>query len=299
MTSGQQKEALDYFGTHAEDWQNKAKGTGNKKVNVIQQRNGYVLDVIKERIETLSVLDVGCGTGDLVCQIAKEGIRATGVDFAQSMIEIASKKAKDEQVENANFVCCSIFDFDFTKYSYDAVAANGFIEYISPEELSKFFDHIYKALAPNGSLIVGSRNRLFNIFSLNAFTLHEINELAIEDLIKEAIALASGESLEDLSKRKPASLQKKDTAHANTGIDVTNRFQYTPLQLIALLKDKGFDAEEVYPIHIHSAPPAFTNKYPEIHGSVSNLLQKYGRHSPELVPYASSFMLHVQRRGSK
>jgi len=297
MATVQQEEALHYFNTHAQDWQNKAKLSDENKVNIIKQRNGYVLDVIKNCKESKLVLDVGCGTGDLVCEIAKTGINAIGIDFAQDMVDVALTQAREKQLKNAHFECCSIFDYSFSKQKFDVISANGFIEYISQAELNDFFNLVYEALAPNGSLIVGSRNRLFNIFSLNAYTQHEITISAVAGLLEEATALASGKNLEDLSKRKPISFQKEDTKHANTGIDVTTRYQYTPIQLIVLLKDKGFNAVEIYPINIHCTPPFFANRHQEIHGSISNLLQTYGRHSQELVPYSSSFMLHVQRKG--
>lgn len=110
MATVQQEESLHYFKTHAQDWQNKAKLSDENKVNIIKQRNGYVLDVIKDRKETKLVLDVGCGTGDLVCEVAKTGINAIGVDFAQDMVDVALTKTKEKQLENAHFECCSIFD---------------------------------------------------------------------------------------------------------------------------------------------------------------------------------------------
>lgn len=296
MTNVQQEETLQYFRTHAEDWQNKAKASDEGKVNVIQQRNGYVIDVIKDRRkETKSLLDVGCGTGDLVCDAAKQGINAIGVDFAQDMIELALSKAKGDRLEKANFECSSIFDFDFSKQKFDVISANGFIEYISQNELNKFFDIVYDALAPNGSFVVGSRNRLFNLFSLNSFIHQELNESNVDALLKESIALASGETIEEISRLKAASLQRPNTQHPKTGIDVTTRFQYTPLQLVNMLNDKGFRAIEIYPIHIHSVPPIFKDKHPEVHASISNLLQAYARQHSELVPISSSFMLHVSK----
>jgi len=298
MTNVQQEEALHYFKTHSEDWQNKAKTSGEGKVNIIQQRNKYVIEIIKDRKKTRSILDVGCGTGDLVCDVAKQGIKATGVDFAQEMIELALKKAKEEQLEKAHFECCSIFDFNFSKQKFDVISANGFIEYISQHELNEFFNIIYDALAPNGSFVVGSRNRLFNLFSLNAFTYQELNESStVEALLKESVALASGKKIEEISRMKAAPLQNPDTQHMKTGIDVTTRFQYTPLQLVNMLNDRGFEIAEIYPIHIHSVPPVFKDKHPEIHASISNLLQAYALQCPELVPFSSSFMLHTQKGG--
>lgn len=293
MNTAQQQEALHYFNAHAEDWRNKAAASGVNQINIIQQRNGYVLDVIHERGETRTSLDVGCGTGDLVCAIAKLGINAAGVDFAQDMIDLAAQKAQAEQLSNANFQCCSIFDFAFEPRQFDVISANGFIEYISQQQLDEFFDLAKNALAPGGSFIVGSRNRLFNLFSLNAFTQMELQEGDGEALLTEAVLLASGEPLESLLGKTAAAPQKADTEHARTGIEVTTRFQYTPLQVAEQLHKRGFKIAEIYPIHIHCAPPAFKDAYPEVHAATSNLLQSYARKCPALVPSASSFMLHA------
>ena len=111
MRSSQQEEALRYFKSHAEEWKKKAESSDQHRVNVIQQRNRYVLQVLKNRSVTRFALDVGCGTGDLVCEIAKQDIPVLGIDYAQEMIDIALKKKHDMQLEMANFERCSIFDF--------------------------------------------------------------------------------------------------------------------------------------------------------------------------------------------
>ena len=78
MQTKQQKETLLYFKKYAKDWERKANIKGEDQVNVIKQRNEYVLNVIKQREKTERALDVGCGTGDLVCDISKKGIKAVG-----------------------------------------------------------------------------------------------------------------------------------------------------------------------------------------------------------------------------
>lgn len=295
MTTKQQNEALRYFEQHAEDWQHKALSADLQKVNVIRQRNGFVLDVIESRASTDATLDVGCGTGDLVCDIARRGIDATGIDFADTMIDIARATAKQEKLEKAHFYCSSIFDFDITARRYDVVSANGFIEYISLDDLNRFLDQSYHGLNPGGSFVLGSRNRLFNIFSINSFTLEEIDNGAANLLLREATALASGVGLAALSGLDTAPLQKQDSEHARTGIQVATRYQFTPAQLAKLLHARGFTLKQLYPIHIHTVPPAFKELHPDIHVSISNMLQNFANEQMCLVPYSSSFMIHAER----
>jgi len=216
-----------------------------------------------------------------------------GVDFAEDMIVKAGEKAKFEGLPNAVFERSSIFDFDFSSGPYDVISANGFIEYISQDELRQFIEVVSAALAPGGSFVVGSRNRLFNLFTLNSFTQMELEGSNLESLIHEAIALASGATMEDLAKVKTAPLQKPDTEHAITGIGVKTRFQYTPLQILQMLKEWGFNVVEICPVHIHGVPPIFKDSHPEVHTSISNLLQSYGRKHMEFITAASTFMTHA------
>jgi 2-polyprenyl-3-methyl-5-hydroxy-6-metoxy-1,4-benzoquinol methylase len=291
----QQTEALRYFKEHADDWHSKALSTSQTKVNVIQQRNDYVLQVIQARAITRSVLDVGCGAGDLACEIARQGIEATGVDFAAEMIEIAQAKAGQQNLAKARFYCASIFDFELPDTRYDVISANGFIEYISLEELDQFLALVYRALNPGGSLVMGSRNRLFNIYSLNSYTSAEIDQGNATLLLREAFALATGRDFAELLSLETVPLQEANTEHGNTGIDVTTRYQFTPVQLMKRVQAKGFETKQIYPVHIHGVPPSFKQQQPQIHTGISNLLQSYAGDHISLVPYASSFMLHAQR----
>jgi 2-polyprenyl-3-methyl-5-hydroxy-6-metoxy-1,4-benzoquinol methylase len=295
MTTKQQAEALKFFKTHADDWGQKAKTLSQIKFNVIQARNHYALSVIKEREETETVLDVGCGTGDLVCDIARIGISALGVDFADDMISLAVTAAEKENLEKARFVTASIFDLEFVANSYDVIVANGFIEYISQEELVHFISLVNATLSPGGSIILGSRNRLFNLFSLNAYTKMELESDHTSKLIEEAIILSRAETLENLPDFKPAPWQEPETRHAQTNIEVTTRFQYTPLQLVELLRNENLLVREICPIHIHGVPPSFKSDFPQVHTSVANLLQSYARHRLDLVPTASTLMIHAQK----
>lgn len=298
MSNIQQLETLKYFNHHAKGWARSADINSPNDVNVVKQRNDVVLTVINERKQTRSALDIGCGTGDLVCQIALKDICATGIDFSKKMINIAERKARKLKCTKAKFICKSIFDFRFEPNKYDVISANGFIEYISYKDLNLFLSFCKKSLGTGKSLVLGSRNRLFNIFSLNKFTLEEIRTGEIDQLIMEAILLINTKNIDDVTNFKSAPLQAKNKKHIHTGINVSTRFQYTPVQLINMLRKHGFETQNLYPIHIHGIPPEMKDKYSSIHGSISNFLQKWTQKNKNfyLIPQSSSFMIHAIKK---
>lgn len=296
MKINQQKEALKYFREYAQDWNRRANITSQDEVNVVKQRNNYVIRIMEDRKYTGLVLDVGCGTGRLVCEIAKKGIYAIGVDYAKEMIDIAKENAKKLQLSKARFECCSIFNYHLEPNKYDVISANGFIEYISYESLNKLLEISLKALKLDGSLVLGSRNRLFNLFSLNKFTEEEIHEDNVNTLLLEAIQIAESNDIKNLVGLKTAPFQKEEKKHRQTGVQVTTRYQFTPVQLINKLNDRGFEPIEIYPIHIHGVLPEFKNKYPVIHGNIANLLQNYAQSNMSLIPQSSSFMIHAKKK---
>ena len=300
MDTKQQQETLNYFDAFAKDWKEKAQGQKVSKVNVINQRNGYVLEVIKSRSNNSKTLDVGCGTGELVHDTARLGVNAVGVDFAPEMIKLAQEIATKEKLSNAEFITASIFDFKMEDDSYDVISANGFLEYISYEQLDQFLATAHKALAKDGSIVLGSRNRLFNVLSMNEYASNEVANNNIGKLLNESVQISSMTDLSDLLKIDAVPLEEPNATHANTGIDVSTRFQFTPVQLAKMLDAKGFAIKGLCPVHIHGVSPAFKEGHKEVHYNVSNLLSQVTNDDKEsrnkLIPSASSFMIHATKK---
>lgn len=296
MTTKQQRETQEYFEAHTREWEGAKSVDAQKKVNIIKQRNDFVQKVVRERKKTETALDIGCGTGDLVCALAEQGIAATGIDFATEMVAAANAKAEKRQNKNARFVCASIFDVPLKPDSYDVISANGFIEYISYEELDRLITLVQKALRKNGSVVIGSRNRLFNLFSLNDFTREEIENGAAPALLREAIDIVSVSSPTEIATIKAAPFQKAGVERQEAGVKVSTRYQFTPTQLAGLLAKNGLKLIEIFPIHIHGVPLRFKEKYLSVHTAISDLLQTYAeKDALSFVPYASSFMLHAKK----
>lgn len=298
MNNIQQKETLKYFNLNARNWARKAGRKSPAEANVIQQRNNFVISVIKEKGRGTSLLDVGCGSGELVRQAAEMEVRVTGIDFSKQMIAVAKKLSAKHKSTNAKFICCSVFEYPAKHNAFDVISANGFVEYISYAQLKLFLKIADKSLKKGGSLVLGSRNRLFNVFSLNEFTEGEIKAGTISKLITESIKLMTAKNIKELADFKPIPLQKANKKHANTGVDVSTRFQYTPMQLINILKKYGFKTQEIYPIHIHGIPPKMKGGYPLIHGTISMFLQDWSNKNKKfyLIPQSSSFMIHAIKK---
>jgi 2-polyprenyl-3-methyl-5-hydroxy-6-metoxy-1,4-benzoquinol methylase len=291
----QQEETLEYFRAAATEWRQKAIGAAATKVNVIKQRNDYVLHVASALPNLERSLDVGCGTGELVCELARSGVQATGVDFAAEMIGLCEQKARAEGI-TAEFVTGSIFDYRPMGITFDLISANGFIEYISETQLVDFVDHAKTLLSPGGSLVVGSRNRLFNALSLNEFTQLELAAGTYRKLVAESMILANAKTAEEAV----VALLASDDAlpsierHPRTGgIEVETRHQYTPGQLARLLHESGFDCVGLVPVHYHAAIPRFGREQPEAHVVLAELMQTYAVDCHYLIPSASTFMVHA------
>ena len=192
----QQSQTQQYFDNEAKRWDEQARKT---QYNTITDRNNSVLDSLRRHGKVGSFLDVGCGTGQLTIEIANLGVDAVGIDFAPEMIEICHKNSTKSK-STANFSCTSIFNYQIVANSFDLVSAQGFIEYISESELNSFIEIVRHILRKNGVVVVGSRNRLFNLVSLNEYTQLEVEIGAVPDLLAEAIAVQMSPSQQSLFK---------------------------------------------------------------------------------------------------
>lgn len=294
--SAQQVQTLSFFDRVSTEWRLKAEGKV-PQVNVIAQRNSCAHRIQASTPGIVSMLDLGCGTGELVLEMAEKGVRATGIDFAPEMIRACEQKREAKSVAGADFHCRSVFDYNAASESEDLISALGLIEYISPTELIKLLHICYRALRPGGALVLGSRNRLFNLFSLNTYTEMELALGALEKLTREAISLGTSETLELFFANAHANVPlPQPVMHARTGIEVNLRYQYTPLELAAMVRETGLNPMGLFPIHYHAMPPAAAAKREETHVAFSNFMFETGGQDHRLVPFSSSFVLAAQKK---
>lgn len=290
----QQEQTLRYFKANAQSWQSDAT---NRDYSLVQNRHNAVISVINDSKNIATLLDIGCGTGQLVVETAQRGIESCGIDFAEEMISVCEKNRESAGVE-AKFECVSFFDAHLEKNYYDVISAQGFIEYITLSQLDLFFSKCFSALKNGGSLVVGSRNRLFNLHSINRFTQLEIEQGTILNLLSEASILHTSTTQEEaiaaLSMLGRIDLQLN--SHPNTGgVKVNVRYQFSPADLIYRSKHHGYKPNAIFPVHFHAFPinSIAANDLKNLHNQIAKIFSSEKIRDHKLVPYSSSFVLQL------
>ena len=104
----------------------------------------------------LSILDVGCGGGDLLAALAREcrarGITAhlVGVDCSPAILEIARGATSD--FAEIRLLCADALELPFPEKSFDFVLGSLVLHHVPPEKSAKFLREL-GALAREGVII--------------------------------------------------------------------------------------------------------------------------------------------------
>ena len=101
-----------------------------------------------------SVLDVACGTGDMVVELAKHGCTVTGIDLSEEMLSIARQKtaSANYQFSIINFQLGNAEALPFPDSSFDAVTcAFGVRNFVY---LEQGLCEMLRVLKPGGRLVI-------------------------------------------------------------------------------------------------------------------------------------------------
>ena len=94
------------------------------------------------------LLDAGCGHGRDSKFFSEKGLKVTGIDISQELIEIAREKS------DAEFKVMDFRDLGFSKESFDSIWASASIFFVPPEDMQKAVEKFSRVLRPGGRLFV-------------------------------------------------------------------------------------------------------------------------------------------------
>jgi SAM-dependent methyltransferase len=120
-----------------------------KQYDGTDQGTGLILSRL-ELPEQASVLDIGCGTGNLALRLPEKGTlsRVVGVDLSEGVLEIARRHARDRQLGYFEFLQANARDLPFADDEFDAVVSNMVFQLIPDQR--KAFSEAARVLKPSG-----------------------------------------------------------------------------------------------------------------------------------------------------
>ena len=113
-----------------------------------------VYELLVDEMGARSVLDVGCGTGELACRLARRGIAVTGVDPALASVEIARSKPGTDAV---SWIVGDATTLPPLQVDMATMTANVAQVFIEDDEWMATLDGIHNALRPGGHLVFETR----------------------------------------------------------------------------------------------------------------------------------------------
>lgn len=142
------------------NWKSQDQNTLKFNPNELETSRKYIWDTKnhKRLMEFISaqnntnILDVGCGTGYIIRQIANEvsGSKLFGLDIAKELLEFAEKISKEEGKE-ISFIQGNIYSLPFPDNYFDLVT--GQFVLLNIEKPENAIEEIYRVLKPGGKFV--------------------------------------------------------------------------------------------------------------------------------------------------
>ncbi len=99
-----------------------------------------------------TILDIGCGTGRLTIEIAKQNPSGTiiGLDVNSDMIAKANQNLKASNIKNIQFITQNILQY-FSEIRFNAIFSNSALHWV--KQTPSLYQKIYDLLLPGGQFV--------------------------------------------------------------------------------------------------------------------------------------------------
>ena len=99
------------------------------------------------------ILDIGCGVGRITMDLAKDVDFIVGIDYSQSLLDIATEESEKMGFTNIEFLCASSYDFVYNT-EFDAAVICGLFSYLNDKNVVKTIQNISRHLKKDGKVIL-------------------------------------------------------------------------------------------------------------------------------------------------
>ena len=166
MTSSQHiTQVRDLFDSTAQSWHDRYVNFSCANDLVLWERKQITADHVRSTIPYGStILDAGCGAGNLAIELAHDGYSVHGIDIAPSMIQLCEEKVSKQHPAglSCTFATATLQELHATgEGQYDCIIGLGLIEY--QDDATMGIPDLAALLKPGGTLILSGPQ----IFSLS------------------------------------------------------------------------------------------------------------------------------------
>lgn len=116
-------------------------------------------------------LDIGCGTGRLSAELAKEGIRVLSADCDGAMLRFARRFFVRTRSQPLYPLCTDAENLSLRGASVDGLVAASLMGCLSKP--ARFLSEVFRVLRPGGKAVLSFTNRSSFLFRLERFLLRE------------------------------------------------------------------------------------------------------------------------------
>jgi len=195
------------------------------------------------------IFDFGCGDALHFVQFLKRGCLISGIDISAEMITFAKQRLSQMNLDQDLANIGGVADLaSLESNSLDAILSFNVLAYLTNEEENVFYREAARLLRPGGYLIVTHSNELFDLYSMNQYTVDFLGRHLVSD-----------ESLR-------SSLSTLVTQVTESQSISTYNVRENPLAYKYKLQRYGFSETRQEFINLHVAPPPLLEKdkfYPD------------------------------------
>ena len=164
------------------------------------------------KTKPITIVDLGCGGGDILRAIAKYG-KNEGYDFQLIGVD-ANKNASDYAAslsidyENIKFLHVDVFSEEFKTMHYDIVITTLFLHHFKEDQLLQLLSHLLK-ITTIGIVVNDLHRHRLAYYLFKLITIPVENKMIIEDGLTSVLRGFKRKELVDLSKQMNSSYQLK------------------------------------------------------------------------------------------
>jgi len=218
-----------------------------------------------------NVVEIGVGEGTPLVQLAKAGMKVSGVDISPSMVEKAKGNFKNNGLDE-NLISWGDIQDPMTYNhllqagKYDGLLAMGVMPHVHNDEF--VLSNMKNMVKPGGKVFIEFRNKLFSLFTFNRYTKEFILDDLLSGVSSELKQLVSADLDKRLEMDKPTPRLTGSSAGSNegdfVGYDAILSKFHNPFEIQSLFKKLGFSDVNFLWYHYHPAMPFISEESEEL-----------------------------------